>query len=64
MFKRALVFLFASLFLPILAFAEARVALVIGNSKYQTTGWALINPENDARLMKQALESVGFSVTL
>lgn len=64
MFKRALVFLFASLFLPIFAFAEARVALVIGNSKYQTTGWALINPENDARLMKQALESVGFSVTL
>lgn len=64
MLKRALVFVFASLFLPILAFAEARIALVIGNSKYQTTGWALINPENDARLMKQSLESVGFSVTM
>ena len=64
MLKRALISIFVSLFLPVLAFAEARIALVIGNSNYQTTGWALVNPENDARLMKQSLQSVGFSVTM
>lgn len=64
MIKRALVSILVSMFLPVLAFAEARIALVIGNSKYQTTGWALLNPENDAKLMKASLESVGFSVTM
>lgn len=64
MLIRAFVAILASLLLPVLAFAEARIALVIGNSKYQTTGWALLNPENDARLMKDALEGVGFQVTL
>lgn len=64
MLKRALVAVFVSFILPVLAFAEARIALVIGNSQYQTTGWALLNPENDARLMKQSLEAVGFHVTL
>ncbi len=56
--------LILSLFLPLMVFAEARIALVIGNSKYETVGWALENPENDARLMKSALESVGFQVTM
>lgn len=64
MIKRALISIFLSLFLPVLAFAEARIALVIGNSKYETTGWALANPANDARLMKQSLEAVGFQVSL
>jgi formylglycine-generating enzyme required for sulfatase activity len=64
MIKRALVSVFLSLFLPVIAFAEARIALVIGNSKYETTGWALANPANDARLMKQSLEAVGFRVNL
>ena len=64
MIKRALISVFLSLFLPVLALAEARIALVIGNSKYETTGWALANPANDARLMKQSLEAVGFQVSL
>ena len=64
MIKRALISVFLSLFLPVIAFAEARIALVIGNSKYETTGWALANPANDARLMKQSLEAVGFRVNL
>ena len=64
MLKRALISFFVSLFLPILAFAEARIALVIGNGDYETTGWALTNPENDARLMKQSLEAVGFDVAM
>lgn len=54
----------AVLFLAIPAVAEERVALVIGNSEYETTGWALANPANDARLMKSALEAVGFRVAL
>lgn len=61
---RALIVVFASLMLPVLAFAEARIALVIGNSDYEITGWELPNPANDARLMKQSLEAVGFQVSL
>ncbi|MEO0607557.1 MAG: SUMF1/EgtB/PvdO family nonheme iron enzyme [Pseudomonadota bacterium] len=64
MLKRALISVFIGFFLPSLAFAEARIALVIGNGKYETTGWALANPENDARLMKQSLEAVGFEVMM
>ena len=39
-----------------------RVALVIGNSNYQQTGWDLPNPVNDAALIANALETVGFDV--
>ena len=51
-----------SLFLSVPAFAQARIALVIGNDNYETPGWALENPANDARLMGEALEAVGFQV--
>ena len=44
------------------AFAEPRVALVIGNSAYQGDLPALPNPANDARLMAKTLKSVGFDV--
>ena len=62
--KRALILVLASFLWPVLAFAEARVALVIGNSDYEIAGWELPNPANDARLMKQSLEAVGFQVSL
>jgi tetratricopeptide (TPR) repeat protein len=42
--------------------AGARIALVIGNSAYQHAG-ALSNPGNDAKLMTETLEKVGFKVT-
>lgn len=42
--------------------AEPRIALVIGNSDYRTPGWSLDNPKRDARLMKAALEGLGFDV--
>lgn len=64
MMKRVVISVFIGFFLPAWAFADGRVALVIGNSKYETTGWALANPANDARLMKQSLEAVGFQVEL
>jgi len=54
----------AVLFTAGIASAEERIALVIGNSDYETTGWALINPEHDAKLMKTSLEAVGFKVAL
>ena len=44
------------------AVQEARVALVIGNSAYE--GAFLKNPANDARSMKDVLETCKFQVTL
>jgi hypothetical protein len=41
------------------AHAEKRVALVIGNSAYQTVP-KLPNPDSDARLMSDTLKSLGF----
>lgn len=59
-------FILFSLFVMIAATgaaaAEARIALVIGNSSYETPGWQLDNPSNDATLVQGALESVGFEV--
>ncbi|HEX4891957.1 MAG TPA: caspase family protein [Hyphomicrobiaceae bacterium] len=43
------------------ALAEARTALVVGNSKYASN--PLANPGNDAEAIAKALTSVGFSVT-
>lgn len=43
------------------AFAETRVALVVGNANYAHTT-ALANPLNDARDMSAALKSIGFDV--
>jgi hypothetical protein len=43
------------------AHAEKRVALVIGNSAYQTVA-KLPNPDNDAKLMSDTLLSLGFFV--
>lgn len=44
------------------ALAEQRIALVIGNSNYNTNGWQLDNPVNDANLLSSALQTVGFEV--
>src|SRR5882762_1975247 len=44
------------------AFAESRMALVIGNSAYQTVS-ALPNPVNDAKAVTAFLKSAGFEVT-
>jgi uncharacterized caspase-like protein len=43
------------------AFADKRVALVIGNSAYQNVP-PLANPVNDAALMAQTLKDAGFNV--
>ncbi len=45
------------------AFADRRVALVIGESQYRNTP-PLTNPTNDAADVAQALAAIGFQVTL
>ncbi len=40
-----------------------RVALVIGNHRYEAEVGALRNPDNDARAMAKALRTLGFQVT-
>jgi hypothetical protein len=42
--------------------AETRAAIVVGNSAY--SGQALVNPRNDAALMAQTLQELGFDVSL
>jgi formylglycine-generating enzyme required for sulfatase activity len=53
-------FLLAGIFSPP-ALADKRVALVVGNSRYESVG-PLANPEKDARLMAETLRSVGFAL--
>ena len=66
--RRRLLYLLVCLCLAVMAqrapaFADKRIALVIGNSKYENTP-ALENPVNDATDVGQALASIGFKVTL
>jgi hypothetical protein len=43
------------------AHAEKRVALVVGNSAYRTVP-PLTNPVNDAKLIAETLQSLGFEL--
>jgi hypothetical protein len=52
---------FASCFVFNAAFAENRVALVIGNSSYQNVG-VLPNPANDAKAVTRLLTDAGFEI--
>ena len=46
------------------AVAQPRIALVIGNSDYNQSGWELPNPVKDADLISDTLKRIGFEVTL
>ena len=46
------------------AAAAERIALVIGNSDYERSGWELPNAVKDARLVATSLRAVGFDVEL
>lgn len=61
-FACALVLAAAALFPCCQADAEARVALVIGNSEYGPAIGKLKNPVNDAKLIAETLKSLGFAV--
>ena len=58
--KKSLLYLLIVL-INITLVAETRVALVVGNSQYKAWG-ELENPKNDAKDMKNLLESRGFDV--
>ena len=58
---QAVLVLLVSFLTPSAAHAEKRVALIIGNSAYQSTP-ALTNPRNDATDMVAALKKRGFQV--
>lgn len=45
------------------AWAEQRVAFIVGNSDYENTS-SLANPVNDSRLIAETLTKLGFSVSL
>lgn len=60
--KNIIFIIFITLILNTL-FSEQRYALIIGNSDYNELG-ALKNPVNDATDMAQALETIGFQVSL
>jgi uncharacterized caspase-like protein len=53
--------LFSWMFIPTLAVAEKRVALVVGNGAY-THATRLNNPVNDAKDVTEALKRLGFEV--
>ena len=53
--------LLASLSTIGIAHAEKRIALIVGNSNYQTIT-RLDNPKNDAKLMAQTLSALGFTL--
>jgi hypothetical protein len=59
-FLLSLPVLFAGL-LSAPAFADKRVALVVGNSAYRSVD-RLENPENDARLLAETLRGLGFAL--
>jgi uncharacterized caspase-like protein len=61
--RRSIAFLFLWLCLATSAFAESRVALVIGNSDYAGVG-VLPNPKGDATLVAETLRGESFQVTL
>ena len=46
------------------AYADRRIALVVGNSKYNDVNLALPNPSNDASDMAATLMRLGFDVTI
>ncbi|NUM33352.1 MAG: SUMF1/EgtB/PvdO family nonheme iron enzyme [Candidatus Brocadiae bacterium] len=60
--KKKIVFLLflAAIFLN----AQERMALILGNGKYQSHHGILQNVSKDIEIMKKALESVGFSIFL
>ena len=57
---RSLIGLVIACVLALPAFAEQRIALLIGNEDYPAEVGRLTNPHEDAKLIQASLESVGF----
>ena len=50
--------------LPSAAYAEKRVALLIGNQSYESEIGRLANPHNDVALLEKSLKGLGFDVAV
>jgi Caspase domain len=61
---RAVIVLVLLVFLPAVAHAEKRHALLIGNEAYAPAIGALANPHNDVAVLEQALKGLGFEVAV
>src|SRR5262249_30698213 len=48
--------------MPSAAFAEKRIALLIGNEGYGSAIGRLTNPHNDVALLEEALKGLGFEI--
>jgi cysteinyl-tRNA synthetase, unknown class len=59
----AFLLVFAAGVVPRATLAESRIALVVGNGIYSSVS-SLNNPANDATLIAESLEGLGFKVTL
>jgi uncharacterized caspase-like protein len=59
---RAAVFVLLIALLPSPLWAEARIALLIGNEAYASEIGRLANPHNDVALLEQTLKGLGFEV--
>jgi len=53
-----------SVLLPSAAYAEKRVALLIGNQSYESEIGRLANPHNDVALLEKSLKGLGFDVAV
>jgi lytic murein transglycosylase len=62
MLRASIIILFLFGLLPSYAWAEARIALLIGNKDYKPGVGALINPVNDIRIVGEALKAIGFEL--
>lgn len=60
---RHLIFVLLFLAAPLAAWAEGRVALLVGNSRYDLASLSLKNPANDVAAMAETLRGIGFEVT-
>jgi Caspase domain/VHL beta domain len=63
MFRAAVIVLWFVV-LPTIAWAEPRIALLIGNQAYTTEIGRLSNPHNDIALLERTLRGLGFEVTM
>jgi uncharacterized caspase-like protein len=61
-FRSAILWALLLSLIAVPAYAEKRIALVIGNKDYKSGVGALTNPLNDIRVVGDALRSVGFEV--
>src|SRR5262245_24781779 len=62
--RRILAIVIVLIWLPSVAYAEKRIALLIGNQSYASEIGRLANPHNDVALLETTLKGLGFEVVI